>query len=455
MNVPRLLLTAPASGCGKTTMTCAILQALVERHQNPIAFKSGPDYIDPMFHRSVMGVRSRNLDLFLMGEQAVRQSLVHFSGDVAVLEGAMGYYDGIALSSEASAFDLARRTKTPVVLIVDGRGAARSLAALVKGFCALERESGIRGVLLNRVSPMLYPRLKTCIEEETGIPVYGFLPPLPDCAVESRHLGLVTAGEIDGLKKKLTLLAHQAEQTIDLDGLLALGSSAPSLAAGNRMSACISPRPRIAIARDAAFCFYYEDALHLLEAIGAELTPFSPLQDAQLPCGCSGLYLGGGYPELYGEQLAGNHSLCRAIHEAVLGGMPTVAECGGFLYLHQLLSDVVGKDHTMTGVFPLRAWNAGKLSRFGYVTLTAEQDGLLCKAGEQLPAHEFHYWESESPGTAFQAQKPKSTRGWVCGYHTPNLYAGFPHFHFCGCPSAAERFVAASAAYQKEMRQYK
>ena len=198
MRAPRLLLSAPASGCGKTTVTCALLQALADRGADPVSFKSGPDYIDPMFHTAVMGVPARNLDLFLMGEGAVRRALAAGCAGhgVAVLEGAMGYYDGVALSSRASAWDLARRTGTPAVLVVDGRGAARSLAAVVKGFQTLERASMLRGVIFNRVSPMLYPRLKDCVEAETGLKVCGFLPNLPGCTLESRHLGLVTAAEV-------------------------------------------------------------------------------------------------------------------------------------------------------------------------------------------------------------------------------------------------------------------
>ena len=411
MNPPRLLFAAPASGCGKTTVTCAVLQALVNRGLDPVAFKSGPDYIDPMFHAEVLGAVRRSL----------RQNCAGHGP--AILEGAMGYYDGAALSSELSAWDLARRTATPAVLVVDGRGAARSLAAVVKGFCALEEEHGIRGVLFNRVSPMFYPALKDCVEKETGIPVYGYLPVLPDASLESRHLGLITAAEVSDLRGKLSALAAQAEKSIDLDGLLALAE---------------------------AFCFYYADALELLEKLGAELVPFSPLRDEEFPEGCAGLYLGGGYPELYGAALANNTAMRRAVRLAVNRGMPTVAECGGFLYLHRTLSDADGVDRPLAGALPAAAWNQGKLGRFGYITLTARTEGLLCGAGEGLPAHEFHYWESDRPGADFHAQKPRSKRGWDCAWHTPTLYAGFPHVHFCGCQQAAERFVAACARYHGE-----
>ena len=450
MKLPRILLCAPASGGGKTTVTCAILQALVDRGLHPVSFKSGPDYIDPMFHSQVIGATARNLDLFFLGEKATRALLRRNAGagEIAVLEGAMGYYDGIAMSSEASAWALARATATPAVLVVDARGRARSAAALVKGFLDFEKDSGIRGIILNRISPMLYPRLKECIETETGVKVYGFLPERPDCTVESRHLGLVTAAEIGDLKERLHKLAAQAEETLDLTGLLALAKEAEELPE----DALPKPeptagRPRIAVADDKAFCFYYADALQLLTDCGAELVKFSPLTDTALPEGCSGLYLGGGYPELYGRELSENTAMRTAIYDAVASGMPTVAECGGFLYLHESLECDDGGFWPMVGVIPQKAWRTPRLRRFGYITLTARTDGLLLRQGEEVPAHEFHYWESGDPGADFRAEKPLSDRGWDCGHATPTLYAGFPHFHFCAKPETAARFAAACAAY--------
>ena len=450
--LPRLLLTAAHSGGGKTTVTCALLQALVNRGLRPAAFKCGPDYIDPMFHSEIIGARSRNLDLFLMGEAAVKDLLLENgrSGDVAIIEGVMGYYDGVAMGHRASAYDLSRQTATPAVLVVDGRGAALSLAALVKGFLSFRPDSTLRAVIFNQVSPMLYPRLKACIEAETGLAVCGFLPPAPECAIESRHLGLVTAAEVDALQEKLRRLSQLAERYIDIDRLLSIARSAPALTVPSPPPLPAVPgRPRIAVARDKAFCFYYADGLRLLEKLGAELVFFSPLSDAALPKEIGGIYLGGGYPELFAKELSENLSMRRSVSGAVSRGVPTVAECGGFLYLHRLLSDDAGREWPMAGVFPSRASNTGRLGRFGYVTLTAKTDGLLCGAGETLPAHEFHYWDSDRPGDAFSAQKPQSERHWDCAFHTPTLYAGFPHFHFCGCPDAAYRFVSACQRCQE------
>ena len=455
MNAPRLLLCAPASGGGKTTVTCAVLQTLMDRGLNPVAFKCGPDYIDPMFHSEIIGAKSRNLDLFFLGEDKTRYLLEQNStgSGLALIEGVMGYYDGIAMSHEASAYHLARVTETPAVLVLDGRGSARTIAAVVHGMKTFRPDSGIRGVILNRVSPMLYPRLKECIEAETGLTVYGYLPNLPDCALESRHLGLVTAAEVVNLKEKLKKLAAQAEKSLDLDGLLALASSAPALdPKPMELPEPVEGQPVIAVAKDKAFCFYYADGLELLEQMGAKLVEFSPLEDETLPEGICGLYLGGGYPEEFAKELADNHSLLREIHEKILHGLPTIAECGGFLYLNRRLGDADGRyDWHMAGAFSGNAHNTGKLGRFGYVTLTARKDGLLCRAGESFPAHEFHYWDSTTPGTDFHAQKPQSDRGWDCAFHTPTLYAGFPHFHFWARPELARNFVAAARRYKEAL----
>ena len=298
---PRLLIGAPASGGGKTTFTCGLLQALVRRGLAPAACKCGPDYIDPMFHEQVIGAYSRNLDLFFASAGQVRCLVADSAAnsDVVVIEGAMGYYDGIAVSDEASAWDVARVTQTPVVLVVDGRGRARSIAAEVAGFARFRENSHVEGVVINRVSPMLYPRLKELVEHEAGVCVYGYLPVLEDCSLESRHLGLVTASEVVDLRAKLNKLVDTLEQTVDIDGLLQLASAAPALddAGWQGVEAReLAPAPKIAVAHDDAFCFYYADALRLLRHVGAELVEFSPLADASLPDGVSGIYLGGGYP---------------------------------------------------------------------------------------------------------------------------------------------------------------
>lgn len=334
-NRPRIMIAATGSGSGKTSITCGLLQALINKGIKPSSFKCGPDYIDPMFHTEVLGVQSRNLDLFFMEENIANYLLCKNSKDTdfAVIEGVMGYYDGLAGNSiKCSSYDLARATKTPVILIADCKGMSLSVAALVKGFLEFKKNSNIQSVILNRIPPMLYPDIKEIIQEEVGVQVLGYLPTLRDCALQSRHLGLITAGEIENFKEIITELAKQIASTVDLDGILKIGRNAPpvgyeftgelatlsSMLNRNNQHLCKDsvvdcPREtsnvKIAVAMDQAFCFYYRDNLDLLEELGAEILPFSPLVDEALPEGTQGLILGGGYPELYLNQLSNSSSL--------------------------------------------------------------------------------------------------------------------------------------------------
>lgn len=452
VRAPRILIAAPASGVGKTTVVCGLLRVLTRRGVRVQACKCGPDFIDPEFHRAVLGVPSRNLDLFLAGESLVRELVAQGANgcDLTLMEGAMGYYDGIAQGSDASAYDVARITQTPVVLVVDARGRALSVAAEVLGFMHFRESSHIAGVIFNRVSPGYYAQLKAMVECETGIPVLGYVPQVDGARLPSRHLGLVRADEVDGLMAKVDALADEVEKTVAVDELLVLAHTAESIDFEPRvLPAASAARPVIAVARDEAFSFYYEDALGLLEQLGAHLAFFSPLHDRELPEGTCGLYLGGGYPELHARELSENAILRMHLRQAIVGGMPTIAECGGFLYLHETLEDAQNTAWPMVGVVKARAFRQGRMSRFGYVTLTARGDGLLAHTGEALAAHEFHYWESEEPGAAFHAQKPQSKRAWECGFNTSTLYAGFPHLYLSGVPSVAKRFVDACARYGK------
>ncbi len=440
-SAPRVLLGGTGSGCGKTTVTMAVLQALKDRGLRLGAFKCGPDYIDPMFHSRIIGARSRNLDLFFFPENTARYLLARNSAglDVSVIEGVMGYYDGMGLTSTAaSTYEAARVTGTPAVLVVGARGASLSLVSVIRGFLDFCPEDQIRGVILNQCSPMTYAALAEEIRRRFGgrVRPLGYLPPMPDCALESRHLGLVTAGEVADLKDKLARLAAQAERTIDLNGLIALAEEAPPLVCDPVTFPRREP-VRIAVARDKAFCFYYEDSLQALGEMGAELTEFSPLTDAALPPDIQGLYLGGGYPELYAKTLSENASMRESVRAAVTAGLPTIAECGGFMYLTEAIGD-----WPMAGVLPGGCRDNHKLTRFGYVTLTAKEDNLLCRAGESIRGHEFHHWDASDPGGGFTAEK-SSGRAWACVHASDTLYAGYPHFHFYAAPAFAENFYHA------------
>ena len=446
-----IMIAAMHSGAGKTVTTCALLSALRQRGQRVQAFKCGPDYIDPMFHEHVLGVPSRNLDLFLQGETGVRRTISRADADIAVIEGAMGFYDGLSNTTEASAWELARLTETPVVLTVSPKGGDLTLAAQIKGLMDFRPDSGIAALILADTPERRAASLAPVLERETGLPILGFLPPMEEARFKSRHLGLMTAGEIEDLTARLEKLGQAAEQYIDLDRLLILASTSHlrRLGEGDRFSGGRGFCCRIAVARDEAFCFLYADNLDALRDAGAELVFFSPLHDLELP-NADGLYLPGGYPELYAEALSENHTMRQSIAAAVKGGLPTVAECGGFLYLGQSLEDAEGRAHPMCGVLPGCGFKTGRLQRFGYQTLTAPADSLLFRVGEHIPAHEFHYWDCTENGADLRSEKPDG-RSWACGSVSENLYAAFPHLHFGGPIPLAQRFVKACEQWKASM----
>lgn len=487
--LPRIMIAAEKSGGGKTFFTCVLLSLLKERVQKVRAFKCGPDYIDPMFHRTVLEVPSRNLDSFfvepdmlryLLGREVLEEREFPESR-IAVLEGVMGFYDGLGgVSERASAWEVADLTDTPVILIVDMKGRSLSALASIKGFMEYKEHSHAAGVIFNRLSSMMYPRLKNKAEQELGIRVFGYIPELKDLTLESRHLGLVMPEEIPGLREKLELVKEKIRAGIDLDGIMKAAKEVPELeikvpeiikkqqdikncehyangtddqkasqvdsergkrepeeAAGSKNSCT----PVIAVAKDEAFCFYYEDNLDLLKKLGARIRYFSPIRDQEILPEASALYLGGGYPELHAKALSENQEMLKSIREAIQSGMPCIAECGGYLYLKETLTDHDGNEWMMAGVLPGNSHDTGKLGRFGYITVTAKKDGLLGPAGTQFRAHEFHHWDSPENGTDFQAKKPVGTRGWECGYTTQSFYAGFPHLYFYSNPAIAENFV--------------
>lgn len=440
--IPRIVLAGTNSGCGKTTVACAILQALVNRELNVGAFKCGPDYIDPMFHSRIIGAECTNLDLFFFDENTLKCLLAKNGAgrDISVIEGVMGFYDGMGLTTTAaSTYEVSLFTESPTVLVVAAKGASLSVMAVIQGFLDFCPNNLIKGVILNQCTASTYSVLAKEIEARFAgrVQPLGFLPTMRECSLESRHLGLITAAEVQGLHEKLNMLASQAERTIDIDGLLALAKSAAPVCCDEVNLPKQRETVRIAVARDNAFCFYYEDSLDSLREMGAELVPFSPLSDSELPQDIQGMYLGGGYPELYAQRLSENAPMRASVKAALEGGVPCIAECGGFMYLTESIAG-----YPMVGFIPGKSFDTGKLTRFGYISLKAGHDTLLCTAGGEIRGHEFHHWDSENTGGSFTAAKA-SGKSWKCVHATETLYAGYPHFHFYSNPDFAVSFYNA------------
>lgn len=425
----------------------ALLAAFKNKGLEIASFKSGPDYIDPMFHRKVFDVETHNLDPYFSTEEMLCDQFIRNCGkDLSIIEGAMGFYDGIGVEGRASAWEVAKSIKAPTVLIIDAKGMSNSAAAIIKGFKDFKEESMVEGVIFNNISPMLYPLLRDIVES-AGVKAYGFLPREEKYSVGSRNLGLITADEIEDIKEKINGLRQLAEKYIDLDGLYELAKSAPILEASDDYNELIESsksndgetKPRIAVSRDNAFCFMYKENIEILEDLGCEVAYFSPLEDEELPKGISGLYLCGGYPELYPEELSNNKKMCRAIKDIISKGIPTIAECGGFMYLHDSIENI-----PMVGFIKGNCIKTDKLQRFGYIEITALKDNLLCGKGDSIRVHEFHYYDSENCGEAFRAKKASNGVEYLCCHGSDSLYAGFPHIYLPANPDFAKSFVGHS-----------
>lgn len=447
----RIMIAAPKSGSGKTMITCGLLQALLDREEKVLAYKCGPDYIDPMFHRRVLGIPGRNLDTFFTGEEKTRELFLESSteGSFCVMEGVMGLFDGLGgIREEGSSYHLAKVTRTPILLVVDAKGMGRSVLALLAGFLTYDEEKLIKGVLFNRMAKGYYEILKPLIEEELHLPVVGYLPEQKELTLESRHLGLLMPGEVENLQDKMKSLAEVLTKTVDMGKILQIGRAACDLKGDTKTEWTgreeIAPTIKIAVARDEAFCFYYEENLKLLEKLGAELVYFSPLWEKGLPEGVSGLLLGGGYPELYAEALSANESMRESIKKTVEGGMPTLAECGGFLYLHETLESK--EEFPMAGVLPGKGFNTGKLVRFGYIEIEEKQSSFL-PPGEKIRGHEFHYYDTEYNGEDCLAIKPVTGRSYPCIVSNETCFLGFPHLYYPSNPAFVKNFIRKAKEY--------
>ena len=446
MTLPRFLIAAPASGSGKTLITCGILQALVNRGLKVASFKCGPDYIDPMFHSRVIGTRSKNLDAYFVGADTLRYLFARTASenDISVIEGVMGFYDGIsALSMDASSHDVSRKLEAPVILLLNSKGASISNLATLKGFLGFTKNN-IKGVIFNQMSQKVFDTIKPEVEK-LGIKAIGYVPKVSHLVLESRHLGLVLPNEIDELKEKLNQLAEVLEGSLDIDLLLDIASSASDLEYKVPEVKKLDSPVRIGLAQDDVFCFTYEDNVELMRRMGAEIVEFSPLNDERVP-DVDAIVLSGGYPELHAEKLCSNKPMLDDIRRKVSEGMPCLAECGGFMYLHERLEDADGKMHDSCGVIKGEVRNSGKLSRFGYITLTSEDEDSILKDGP-VKGHEFHYWDSDNCGDSWKAVKTNG-KEYRCTHEEGSLVAGYPHMYFYSDPTVLYNFLAKVLKYR-------
>ena len=453
MKLKRIMLAAPKSGSGKTTITCALLELLKKKGEQVVSYKCGPDYIDPMFHEEVLHIPSKNLDTFFTDEEQTKALFIkdRSEQEFAVIEGVMGLFDGLSgIYEEGSSYHLAKVTKTPIILVVDAKGMGRSLIPLIAGFLSYDTEKLIKGVFLNRTSKGFYQIIGPLIEKELGVAVVGYLPDQKEMILKSRHLGLVMPGEIEDIHTGLQQLAEKLDETLDTDKIMKIAESACEIETTDTAACSEKPesKPVIGVARDEAFCFYYKDNLDMLEKMGASLVFFSPLHDAEIPEACDALLLGGGYPELFAEKLQANISMRASIRNAFTRGMPVVAECGGFMYLHDKLTDQNGNTYEMAGALPGTCAFQGKLVRFGYIQVQEKESNFL-SPGKSIKGHEFHYYDSTDNGCACVATKPGTKRSYDCVLDKNDMFLGFPHLYYPSNPEFARSFVRKAENYKK------
>ena len=454
MNRPRIVIAGTNSGSGKTTFTAGLIAALRSRGMTVQPFKTGPDYIDPGFHTLAAGRPCRNLDTMLLSRNSALELFDRNSSgaDISVVEGVMGLFDGAGARDErGSTAHLAKTIQAPVILVVNGRSMARSASALVLGFSRFDRRVPVAGALLNALgSANHYRILKEAIEGDTGIPVFGYLPRTGDIAVPERHLGLVPSVEQEQGAETIERIRGLVEEHVDVGALLELARCAQVLPSYSPAIFVLPAKPiraRIAVARDEAFHFYYQDNLDILEHLGATLLPFSPLRDPKLPEGTQGVYIGGGFPEEFAGRLSANESLRAELRTAAVCGMPVFAECGGLMYLVEWLQDKSGATHGMVGVFPGITRMGKRLQALGYCGGTLERGALPGRKGATLRGHLFHWsiYDSEGNDDLFSLRLEKNGNVYRDGLSQKNAFASYLHLHFGTNPAPARRFLERAA----------
>ena len=450
----RLVIAGTGSGVGKTTLTIGLMSALRKKGYTVQGFKCGPDYIDPTYHTAVTGRISRNLDSWMLNHELVKEIVIRGSegADISIIEGVMGFFDGKnPMNNSGSTAEISLITESPVVLVVNCASMARSAAAIVKGFQEFLKEANFVGVIANRVgSEGHFKIVQTAIEQECGIPVLGFLKRDEELTIPERHLGLIPSVERGELNPFFDRLGDIVLETIDVESLYEQAKVSPLKVKESQFKRRQQAEVRMAVASDAAFNFYYQENLEMLEAAGSELVEFSPLKGETLPEGVDGLYIGGGFPEEFAQELAENKEVKNSIRSAIEKGLPTLAECGGFMYLTESLETTDGKNYEMVGIIPGKVKMQPKLAALGYREITAEEGNFLLEGDLRARGHEFHY-STFHPRTKFQpAYQTKGMRGYKQeGYRNGNLIAGYTHFHFGSCPELVENWIKKCKEYKE------
>lgn len=456
MKTPRLIIAGTHSGVGKTTLTLGLLAALRRRGLRVQPFKVGPDYIDPGLHRVAAGQTSHNLDSWMGSPEEVRQLFLKRApeNDLSIVEGVMGLFDGARGQGETgSTAQVAKLLRAPVVLIFSAKGLARSAAALLNGYRTYDPDLNICGVIANGVSSERHRQIiRETVEGELGIPLLGAIDNRQEIVMPQRHLGLLPAAENNDLHNVLTKLATLVEEQIDLEALLKFARQAPDLEAGAAPPvAGPFAGVRLAVARDEAFNFYYQDSLDFLTELGAAIQYFSPLKDRTLPGDIDGIYIGGGFPEQFLPALAANQSMKEQIRFACRNGMPVYAECGGLMYLCQSICTLSGEQFSGVGLVPARVQMGNRLAALGYVRARPVNPGILGGPGMELKGHEFHWSTMEDlaeQAPAYSLSGGRGREGRTEGYVKDNLLASYVHLHFRYSQEAARNFLAACANYK-------
>lgn len=425
------MITGTSSGSGKTTITIALLRALKNKGYSVQPYKCGPDYIDPMFHKMATGHSSYSLDGWMLKEEKIKEIFYKNiqNSDIGIIEGVMGYYDGLGVELDCgSSYQIAKMLKIPSLLVVDGSKSSTSVAAIVKGFLSITEKSYIKGIIVNKVSgEKHYQLVKTAIERYNDVECYGYMKKLSDISFESRHLGLIPTDEIPDIDNDINSLANEITQTIDLDKLYRDGFIENYDVKEEKIKKTYNKR--IAIAKDKAFNFYYPSNIDLLKSLGIELVEFSPLKDSKLPANIDGLYLGGGYPEVYAKELEENKSIREDIRLKIENGLPVYAECGGLMYLTNSIENKSGDTHKMVGVIDANSQMTSRLQHFGYVEVSIGEK-------EVIKGHEFHYSkiqdnaEFEKIYKVYKRRENEIVDTWECGYHINNILASYVHINF-------------------------